>query len=107
MSVYVRKGHHIGSDNQIHLYLDSANVEVKPRFQRKGRYKDFLSLCQRLLPPEYAGIFHENVLNEALRDYYRRLAVKDNRWHERNMHFLWEVFATRADAPSAQDRVTP
>jgi hypothetical protein len=89
ISVYVRKGFHIGSDGQPHTYLDIANIEVKPKLQRKGRYKAFLALCHELQP--YDGIYHENVHNEILRSYYRRLALTDDRWSERGQHFFWET----------------
>jgi len=86
--VYVRKGRHAGPDGKMHTYLDIANIEVYPEFQRQGRFKDFLALCQRI--SLYDGLFLENILNENVFDYLRRLASSDLRWHEKGMNFLWQ-----------------
>lgn len=88
ISVYLRKGRHVGMNGAIRTYLDIANIEVRPAFQRKGIFKSFLSLCQRIQP--YDGVFVENVLTPILRAYLRRLALEDGRWFERGWDFLWE-----------------
>ncbi len=96
ITVYLRKSRRVGPDGQFLCYLDSASVAVKPRYRQKGKYRDFVALCQRLLPAEYAGIFHENVHEPVLRDYYRRLALEDKRWIERELDFFWERSMERA-----------
>jgi ribosomal protein S18 acetylase RimI-like enzyme len=48
MSVYVRKGHHLGMNGELRSYFDIASIEVKPNFQRQGIFKRFLDLCQHL-----------------------------------------------------------
>ena len=88
MKVYVRKGRHLGTDHQIHSYLDIANVNVKEQYQQQGRFKTFLALCQEIQP--YDGILIEIVLDKNLRAYLRRLAKEDPRWAERGQDFLWE-----------------
>ena len=88
MKVYLRKGFHLGSDRQVHKFLDIAAVEVAFRFQRQGVFKAFLALCQQIQP--YDGLLIECILNEDLRAYLRRLAQADPRWTERGEDFLWE-----------------
>lgn len=88
ISVYLRKGRHVGMNGAIRTYLDIANIEVGLAFQRKGIFKSFLSLCQRVQP--YDGIFVENVLGPILCAYLRQLEAKDKRWFERDWDFLWE-----------------
>ena len=88
MKAYVRKGRHLGTDRQIHSYLDVASIEVEPDFRRQGLFKAFLALCQEVQP--YDGILVEIVLDENLRAYLRRLAQGDSRWTERGEDFLWE-----------------
>ena len=88
--VYVRKGRHLGTDRQIHSYLDIANVYVDPKYRHQGHFKAFLALCQQLQP--YDGILVEIVLDEDLRAYLRRLAQQDTRWTERGEDFLWEKY---------------
>jgi hypothetical protein len=90
MAVYVRKGHHIGSDNKMHLFFDIASVEVKEKFQKQGIFKNFLLECQKI--QLYDGIFIENVLNEHLKKYLQRLANEDSRWTEKDSCFIWEIY---------------
>ena len=101
IKVYVRKGLHLGTDRKMHHYLDIANITVDPRFRRQGYFKAFLALCQEIQP--YDGIKVENVLNDDLRAYLRRLALSDPRWTESGIafspDFLWENFKTeRSDS---------
>jgi len=93
IDVYLRKGRHLGTDHQIHSYLDIANIEVVPEFQNQGRFKAFLALCQEIQP--YDGILVEIVLDDHLRAYLRRLAQEDTRWTERGQDFLWENAAEK------------
>lgn len=97
MSVYVRKGLHLGTDHKAHRYLDIANVEVEPKFRRQGHFKAFLALCQEIQP--YDGLKLENVLNEDLRAYLRKLSLSDYRWKESGLgicpDFLWEKFQSQ------------
>jgi hypothetical protein len=101
VKVYVRKGLHLGTDRKMHHYLDIANITVDPKFRRQGHFKAFLALCQEIQP--YDGIKVENVVNEDLCAYLRRLALSDPRWTETGIDicpdFLWETFQTeRADS---------
>jgi hypothetical protein len=88
IDVYIRKGRHLGTDHQIHSYLDIANIVVKPEYLHQGHFKAFLALCQEIQP--YDGILFEIVLDDNMRAYLRRLAQKDQRWTERGEDFLWE-----------------
>lgn len=88
MSVYVRKGWHLGPDHRRRTYLDIANITVWEEFRHQGRFKTFLSLCQEIQP--YSGIMVENVLNDDLRAYLERLAQEDDRWRKRDNDFLWD-----------------
>ena len=92
IDAYVRKGRHLGTDHQIHTYLDLANFDVKEQYQHQGHFKAFLALCQEIQP--YEGILVEIVLDDNLRTYLRRLAQEDPRWTERGQDFLWENAAT-------------
>lgn len=98
MKVYVRKGGHLDTDFQLRIFLDIASIEVCSECRHKGHFKAFLTLCQEIQP--YDGILVENVLNDSLRAYLRRLAREDPRWTEREMNFLWEnVAEERGNAP--------
>jgi hypothetical protein len=88
IKAYVRKGCHLGTDQQLHRYLDIANIEIEPEFRHQGHFKAFLALCQQVQP--YDGILVEIVLDKNLRAYLRRLAREDSRWTERGEDFLWE-----------------
>jgi hypothetical protein len=90
LSVYIRKGWHLGTDNKLHQFLDIASAEVSPRLQKHGRFKNFLALCQTLQP--YEGIYCENVLNEYLQKYFRNLVLTDSYWTEKDENFLWEIY---------------
>jgi hypothetical protein len=93
MKVYVRKGGHLGTDRQIHHFLDIASVEVYLKYRHQGHFKAFLALCQEIQP--YDGILVEIVLDDHLRAYLRRLAQEDTRWTERGQDFLWENAAEK------------
>lgn len=88
VSVYVRKGYHLGSDNKPHHYLDIANIEVEAFCRRQGHFKTFLALCQQIQP--YDGIKCETVLNNLLYHYLQHIAEEDPRWIECGMDFFWE-----------------
>jgi hypothetical protein len=88
VSVYVRKGKHLGPDGTIHEYLDLANIHVDERFQHKGIFKEFLNSCQELTP--YDGVFIESVLNEGLRAHLKRKVESDKHWKEKDFNFIWE-----------------
>ena len=92
IQVYLRKGRHLGFDGKIHHYLDIASIEVEADFRRQGLFKAFLALSQEIQP--YDGIKIENVLNDDLKTYLRKLASDDLRWSERgdslSPDFLWE-----------------
>jgi hypothetical protein len=88
ISVYVRKGFHIGSDGKFRHYLDIANIEVEASCRRQGHFKRFLALCQQIQP--YDGIKVENVLADSLYHYLHHLTGEDSHWTERGMDFLWE-----------------
>lgn len=71
MSVYVRKGLHLGIDHKAHRYLDIANVEVEPKFRRQGHFKAFLALCQEIQP--YDGREAEKDIELFIKLYLRTL----------------------------------
>lgn len=63
LQVYVRKGYHV-LDGEARHTLDLANVQVAPRYQRKGYLRDFIMEMEA--QKKYDWLFIENVLSGRL-----------------------------------------